>query len=296
MLDCNRLSDNICYISGMLNELEIVDGVSSSGKPYVRGTAMIKVDQEINGKMEENIIPVKMFAMKNKSDGSDNPMYDRIMGYKNSLTSLAAAEDESDASRITITNAKIEENAWFDAKSNFVRSGYQISANFINKAKESDAEKATFEFSGVVGKMRPEVDREGNETGRTVVDFIVINWGPKANKIELIADGSAAEFIQAHWEQQDTVRVTGRINMSYKIDTFKEEQGFGEPIIRTKTVSKKELVITGGSPAGLPEDQSYDADSISQLIAKRKEEHDALATKQPASKNSIKNKPVDFGF
>jgi len=296
MLDTNRLSDNEIYISGMLNELEIIEGVSSAGKEYVRGTASIRVDQEINGVVTENIIPVRLFSMRKKTDGSLNKIYDRIIDYKENLISVAAADDESKASRVTISLGKIEENAWYDARTNIVRSGFQISTNFINEARKGDPEKATFELSGVVGKMRPETNKDGEETGRIIVDFIVITWGGKANKIELIAQGSAADFITTNWQAQDTVKVTGRINMSYKVETWMEEQGFGEPIERTRTVSKKELIITGGSPCGLEEALSYDADSIKQALARRKEEQDNLANTNSNTKSSTKNKPVDFGF
>lgn len=296
MYDTKKLSDNEIYVSGVLNELEITEGKSSAGKDYVRGTASIRVDQEIDGKVVENIIPVKLFSMRKKSDGTDNKLYDKIVAYKDQFTSVAAAEDESKASRVTIRGARVEENAWFDQKNNIVRSTFQISANFLNTARNDDPEKATFELSGVVGKMRPELDRDGNETGRTIVDFIVITWGGKANKIELIAQGSAAEFISANWQPQDTVKVTGRINMSHKTETIKEEQGFGEPIIRTRTVSKKELIITGGSPSGLEEALSYDADSIKNALTERAEAHKALAENPSTTKASNKNKPVDFGF
>lgn len=295
MLDASRLSDNIVTITGVLNELEIIEGTSTSGKDYVRGTATVRVDQEIEGKVQENLIPVKLFSMKYKSDGSDNQVYKKILGYRDQFTSIAAAEDEKDASRVTITGAKVEENAWYDPKASVVRSTYQISTNFINKAKDDDAEKATFELSGIVGKMYPEV-RNDEETGRVIVDFVVITWGPKANKIQLVASGSAADFISSHWQVNDTVKVTGRVNMTHKTETWKEEQGFGEPIIRSRTISKKELVITGGSPTGLGEDQAYDIDSIMQLVAKRKAEQEELANKPSTTTSSNKNKSVDYGF
>lgn len=295
MLDVSRLSDNIVTITGVLNELEIVEGTSTSGKEYVRGTATVRVDQAIEGEVQENLIPVKLFSMKYKSDGTENQIYKKILGYRDQFTSIAAAEDEKDASRVTITGAKVEENAWYDAKANVVRSTYQISTNFINKAKDDDPEKATFELSGVVGKMHPEV-RNDEETGRIIVDFVVITWGPKANKIQLVASGSAADFISSHWQVDDTVKVTGRVNMTHKTDTWKEEQGFGEPIIRTRTVSKKELVITGGSPTGLGEDQAYDIDSIKQLVTKRNAEQAELANKPSTTTSSNKNKSTDYGF
>lgn len=294
MLEVNHQSDNEVYISGILNELEIVEGKTNDGRDYVRGTASVRVDQEINGKVCENIIPVKMFAMRKKKDNTDNVAYDRIVGYKESLTSVAAAEDESMASQITISKGRLEENAYFDTKINQIRSGYQISANFLNKKKQGDIEKATFTLSGVVGQMRPEIDKNGDETGRTIVKFVIIQWGEKADMVELIAAGSAKDFIEQNWNQGDTVRVTGRINMSYRVDTIKEEQGFGEPIERTRTISVRELLITGGSPSGLEEAASYDADSIKKALAQRAAAHKELEEK--GSKPAPKSKATDFGF
>lgn len=296
MFDTTKLSDNEIYVSGVLNELEITEGSTTDGRKYVRGTASIRVDQEVNGEMTENIVPVKLFSMAKKSDGSENQLYSRILGYKDKFLSVAAADDESKASRVTVSAGRIEENAWFDQRSNQVRSTFQISSSFLNEARSGDPEKATFELSGVVGKMRPELNRDGEETGRTIVDFIVITWGGKANKIELIAQGSAAEFISTNWQPQDTVKVTGRVNMTHKVETWKEEQGFGEPIERTRTVSKKELLITGGSPSGLEEALSYDADSIKQALAQRAADQQALANAPSKTKASTKNKAVDFGF
>lgn len=295
MLDIFKTeSENEVYVSGILNELEITEGETKDGRGWIRGRASIRVDQDIKGVMSENIIPVDMFSMKKKSDGSDNMVYERILGYRDRFTSLAAAEDESEASRITISNGRLEENAWVDKTSGEIRSTFRISGNFLNKAKDGDKEKATYAVKGVIGGMRPELDRNGDETGRLIVKFIVIGWAGKVNLVDMYADGSARQFIETNWNQGDTVTVTGRINMTYKVETWLEEQGFGEPIERTRTVSKRELVITGGSPSGLDEDESFDADSVSTGLAKRKEEQEAMkiATKKSAPKKKVE----DFGF
>ena len=81
--------------------------------------------------------------------------------------------------------------------------------------------------------------------------------------IELIAEKpEAVNHIKNNWEKGDTVTLAGIVNMTYEVKTWMEEQGFGEPIERRKTVSKKELIITSGSPSGLDEDYSYDNDAI----------------------------------
>lgn len=297
MLDRNKVSDNEVYVSGILNELEITEGKTKDGRDYVRGTASIRVDQDIDGKVSENVIPVKMFAMRKKNDGSDNPVYDRIVGYKNQFTSLAAAESEAEASWVTVSNGTLEENAWFDARTNAIRTGFQINANFINKKKDTDKEQAIFILNGIVGKMRPEISKKtGEETGRLIVDFVIMTWGGKANKIELIAQDGKKEFIENNWNEQDTVTVKGCINMSYKVEEVEIPLGFGDPIIKPNTVSIRELVITGGSPTGLEEALSYDIDSVKTALSERLERHEALKNAPSNSKASTKNKAVDFGF
>lgn len=296
MLDVKtRESDNYVYVSGVLNEMEIIEANFADGSPYVKGTASIAVDQDINGKVVENIIPVKMFAALKKRDGGENPMYSRIVGYKDAFISRAAAEDPSQASRITV-KGKVEENCWYSSATDSVVSIFQISSNFLNKQKEGDKEEATFRLSGVVGSTRPEMDKNGEETGRLIVTFIVIGYGGKANKIEMIAEGNAKAHIETNWEKGDTVQVTGKINMVQKVETWKEEQGFGEPIERSRTVSVRELIVTGGSATGLEESLSYDMDSVKLALNERNAKNEEKKNSASTTKSIPKSKNADFGF
>ena len=78
-------SKNLLTINGTLSEIDVQDGKTSDGREYVRGRAIIRVDQEINGEVVENDIPVQMFSMRKKKDGTPNPNYDRILKYKTQL-------------------------------------------------------------------------------------------------------------------------------------------------------------------------------------------------------------------
>lgn len=302
MLNINKTeSENIVYISGVLNELDIREGVTSDGRSWVRGNANIRVDQEINGKVVENIIPIKMFSMALKSDGTPNKVYERILSYKENLVSAAAADDERGivASRITISGelsgGKIQENFWIDQRTGEERSCFQINANFLNKKRDADKEGATFQLTGVVLNMNEECDKDGNETGRLIIKFCVIGYNGTANVINLIAEGNAKASIEQGWVKGDTVKVTGIVNMTQKIETYKEEQGFGDPIERTRTVSRRELLVTGGTANGLEESLSYDADDIKKALEERKKKLEDLKNKQTA-KNTPKAKANDFGF
>lgn len=290
-------SKNECYISGIINELDIVEGNTNDGRGYIRGTAKIGVDQEIGGKTCENVITVSMFSMRKKQDGSDNSVYDRIKGYRDAFTSVAVAEDRSQATRVTLNGraCNLTENMWYDQRTGQVRTGFQIACNFLEKQRSTDEEKASFELSGVVLGMRPELDNEENETGRLIISFGVIGYKGRIDVLELIANDTAKAHIEANWNKGDTVSVVGLINVVQKDITWTEEQGFGAPIVRHRTESRRELIITGGSAGGLEEDLSYDADDIKASLEDRKARMAQVKDKATKSTNTSKNNG-GFGF
>lgn len=296
MLDIKKVqSTNTVTITGVLKELDIEEKTTSDGRNYVQGKATIRVDQEISGKMVENDIPIKMFSMRLKKDGTQNSVYDGIVRMANDFTSMAASENPALASKVLITSGRIEENNWLDKQTGAPRSGFQISSNFMKKANLDDEQTATFELSGVIGNISDEIDKDGEETGRLLIKFIVIGYQGKADVVTLIAENPVAvNHIRSNWEKGDTVSLTGIINMTYKVVHWEEEQGFGEPIKRSRTESRRELIITGGSPCGLDEELSYDSDSIKLALDERTARIAALSEKKPAQTTS--SKTTDFGF
>lgn len=294
----NIQSTNKVTITGILSELDINPKTTADGREYVQGTATIKVDQEVNGQMTENVIPVRMFSMKKKKDGTDNAVYQGILQMQKDYISLAAAETPSQASIVSITSGQLQENDWVDKSTGMLKNGFQISTNFMRKAGSEDEQKAKFELSGVIGNITEEVDKDGEETGRLIIKFIVIGYLGRADVITLIAENPVAvNHIRSNWEKGDTVSLTGTINMTYKVETWEEEQGFGEPIKRSRTVSKRELLITGGSPCGLDEELSYDSDEIKLALDERNGRIEEIKNKATqAAKKSTQKSSNDFGF
>lgn len=286
-------SKNIVEVTGILNELEVVTGTSKkTGKDYVSATAKVRLDQDINGVVTENLIPVRFFAMKLKNDGTPNQAYQRILDYGQNLISATAAEDASKASKVKITGARLAENPFVRQDGTLVERNFIINGSFMNKQRDGDVEGATFELSGVVGKLLNETDKDGNDTGRLLVDFIVVGYKGTINVIRMVAEGPAKAHIEQNWSQGDTVNVNGIINMYSSTRIVYEEQGFGKPLERRIPEYRQELIIIGGSQCGLEEAYSYDASDIKVGIEKRTAE---LATLQPSSKKdsstAAKEKP-----
>lgn len=296
MLDIEKIQcKNVVEICGLLKELDIVEGTTSDGRNYVRGSAKIGVDQDINGEVIENEHIVKMFAMRNKLDGSLNVMYDKIVGYREQFTSAAVVDDISQASFVRIVG-RVEENSYYDEKNKIIRNGYQFTTSFLNKKKPSDEEGAKFEVQGVVAKMREELDREGNPTDRLLISMVIVGFAGRVDVVEFIATGRAKTYIEENWNQGDTVIATGRIISTFRTITWEEEQGFGDPIKRTRTEGRRELLITGGSQGGADESASYDADSIKIALSRRQERFEKMKTEgsNKAKPSPVKNSAFDF--
>lgn len=288
----NTQSTNNVIIVGTLNELNIEEKVSGEGKEYISGVASIRVDQEVGGKKVENVIPVRMFSMKYKKDGSSNAIYESISKMKDNFISLSAAETPAQASKVLISGGQLQENMWLDKSTNQPKTSFQISTNFMKAAKSEDEERATFELSGVIGDIKDEMKND-EETGRLLIKFIVVGYQGKVDVIQLIAENpTAVNHIRNNWEKGDTVTLTGVINMTYTVKTWTEEQGFGEPIKRQRTESRRELIITGGSPSGLDEEYSYDMDAIKIALDDRQGRINKLE-KKPATPA---NKTINLGF
>lgn len=290
-------SKNIVNIVGILKELEIEEKTSKAGKDFVAGRAVIKVDQEINGKLRECEIPVDIYANKLTSTGAVSKLYPMVVKYKEDFTSLAACpEDQPElASKVVINGASLNENAWIDTRTGQPISSIRVRSNFLNKVKGDYEPGATFEITGVI-LNKIEETKDDQPTGRLKVKVAVVQYQGTVDVLDLIAESeSAVNFIQNNYEEGDTVNLTGRINMSHTVRTWYEEQGFGEPIKRQQTESCRELIILGGSPSGLEDTYSYDANDIKAGLAARTARIQELKNKQPEGRTQTP-KTNGFGF
>ena len=282
MLDIKtRPSKNEVYISGVLKELDIKEKTTGDGRDYVSVLATIRADQEVDGVVTENEYPVSLFAYKKKDNGEDNKLYPIYVKYAETFTSLSAAETPNQASRVTVYGDRVNlsENIYYNANTQkLYEKDFQIRANFLNNARESDEEGGHFELSGVIGKTYEETGKDGEDTGRLIIDFIIIGFNGRANVVKLYAKDNAKNFIEQNWNPGDTVKVTGDIVRSFRVETVLEEQGFGKPIERRVTVSRRELIITGGSNSGLEEELSYDANDIKVALDERNARKEAMKT------------------
>ena len=248
------------------------------------------------------MIPVHVFSYKTTNAGKPNPAYESLMRVKNEFVSVAAAGNEDDADRIRITGANIRMNEYYSQDGRLIAFP-RINASFINKINKADCKpEASFSAEFVVAQKKEEVDRNGEPTGRYVINAVLPQYGGMVDVIPFYAESeSVINAVSQYWEEGDTVKANGRLNFTSKTETSYEEVDFGEPIERTRTISVSDLIITGGSQTPLSEDFAYSHDEIQSALADRKARLEAMKDKS-MSRVAQKNTPgpgtgfADLGF
>ncbi len=126
----------------------------------------------------------------------------------------------------------------------------------------------------VVGSVKEEIVNDA-PTGRLVLQGIIPQYSkndaePAVDICTFFVENPAAvNHIQTYWAQGDTVKVAGEIEFTSEKKITYSDTGFGKPISETSTRTKKELIITSGSPGSLSDEEAYDAEEIQKGLLRR---------------------------
>ena len=289
-----RQALNNVNIIGILSEIDLDYGsINKNGRQVetIGGTIKVKVVQ--NGTELE--VPIHMFATKQKNNGDPNPAFASIEEVMKKYISIAAAGGETGADRVRINGARIQMNEYYSRDGRLV-SFPRITASFVNHYTRSDfAPTTSFEIEMAIASKYMEVVN-GEETGRMIVKGIVPMYGGKVDVIDFVcANANVANSVDTYWNVGDTVKARGRLNFSVKTEIIKEDQGFGEPIEKTRTTNVSELVIIGGSEAPYEDDLAFAKSDVDAALAERKNRLEILKNKAEA-KPAPAAPSYDLGF
>lgn len=303
-----RQAENRVKIEGILAEIDIKPGTfNKNGQTMesIGGSITVKVTQKISGEEKELAIPIHMFASKLTNKGTPNPAYESIKKIADEYVSIAASENGEDgADRVRITNASIRMNEYYSQDGRLV-SFPRVNASFVQKINKSDCKpEATYMTEFVVAQKNEEIDKNGEETGRYRIDAIIPQYGGKVDVVPMYAQSPGViDAVKTYWEIGNTVKANGRLDFSATTETTIEEVDFGEPIEKTRTINRSDLIITGGSQEPLEGDFAFDEGEIQNALAERKlrlekqkdRDMSRAATRQtpaPAAKHGFQ----DLGF
>lgn len=270
----NQIKDgNTVKIEGILSEIDLKYGtLTKNGTEFktVGGTIKVRVNTQINKVDTELEIPVHMFATQYTNAGASNPAFESIERVMNEFVSIAASDIDR-ADRVRITRGQIAMNEYYGQNGNLV-SFPRISASFVSKIKKDECKPdASFSVTFMVGSKGYETDRDGVETDRYKVMGMIPQYGGKVDVVPFYATNPGViDAISNYWNDAETVKATGKLNFSSKIETRLVEVDFGEPSEETRTISVSELVITGGSSNPLEGDFAISYDDVKAALEERK--------------------------
>ena len=294
-----RQAENKVFIEGILSEIDIVertytkDGVQNNA---LAGQIKVRVEQKINGVDKILEIPVHVFVNEMTKKGTKSPAYESMDTVRREFISIASGAGVEGADRIRISGASIQMNEYW-ADENRLSSYPRINASFVQRVKRDEfTPKAQFSTELVVSKMINEVDKDGVETGRLKVEGILPQYGGRVDVVPFIAENpNVVDAITQYWQPKDTVKVSGKLNFSSTVEIYTEEQGFGEPIEKKRTINVSELVITGGSQTPLEGEFAFNEEEIKNALAERKARLENRKAKELA-RSSSRTAPAQSGF
>ena len=302
-----RQAENRCKVEGILAEIDIKPGsFNKNGQMMesIGGSIIVKVTQKISGEEKELAIPVHMFASKLTNKGTPNPAYESIKKVMDEYVSIAASENgEEGADRVRITSGSVRMNEYYSQDGRLI-SFPRVNASFVSRINKADCKpEATYTAEFVVANKAEEIVND-EPTGRYRIDAIIPQYGGKVDVVPMYAQSEGViDAVSTYWNVGDTVKANGRLDFSATTETIIEEVDFGEPIEKTRTINRSDLIITGGSQEPLEGDFAFDNAEIQSALAdrklrleKQKDKDMSRAASKMAPPKNTSNGFADLGF
>lgn len=289
--------ENVATVEGEVLECSIEEKEFKDEKGTYKalaGEIVLKTDENETHK-------ARYFVKELTSKGEPNKIFTNV---KTALENLVTLQDiathPKEFEGATPTRLRVRGelslNEFYDDNDK-LHSNLIVRGVFLNRVKEEHTytPKAEFDVEGIVIKTVPEIDREGEETGRVKVTLLIPTYN-SALPIEFISRAEDGEYIQDNFESGITVNIYGKIvNYSKKIEV-KKEAGFGESKSETKYENVRELQIVGGNVYDEENSKSLSPEEIKELSTKRNVYLAQLKEKQQQrQQDNQKQKPVGFG-
>lgn len=244
---------NKIYVVGTLKTVEARRD-QKDGKNYIGGKFTVQVGPE----SDNNIIEMKFYSNELTTEGKANKRYSNY----NNLESML--------NRRVVVSGELNGRAFYQASQGQVIHFNEVNAGFINLAKDTDADVATFEFSGFVSKPLYERRDKNENIVAYEIEISQANYnGENMRTIRFTVDKDSLKMqqsIQNYYTKNTTVAISGEIRYIKSMVEKVEEVAFGDALVKKFENVLKTFVITGGKNP-IVGDAAYTPAQISTLEA-----------------------------
>lgn len=268
-----RQANNNVVIEGILQEVAIKE-YQKDGKKSLSGKVLIQQD-------ENSVHEIRVYANEKTKNGDDNKIYKGLETVMTEYKSISQVGLEL-ADKVRVTQAELKKNDYL-APDGKMRSYPKFEANFINRLKEGEPlePRAEFDVELFITLVKPEMDREGEETGRFIVEGVIPLYNGILSPQTFIAEGEGAEFVESNFEKGQTVQLYGNIINSVEVIKKEVAATFGKPKTTITTNTTREFLITGGTePYDEDSPKAYSPESIKSALVERETYLNSLKEKK----------------
>lgn len=270
-----RQSTTKINCEGIVSEKDL-KVVTEDGATKIQGTLTVKTS-------DTNFIRFNVNVNEKTKNGTDNKTYAGIQTVMDTYKSIAEfGEEEADRVRV---NGDIN----IYTGQNGTNVGYK--SNFFNRLKNPDEldPKAEFTIEMFISSIAPEVNTDGEETGRIVVNGWTATYAG-VEPVKLIAEGEVANAVDSTFEPGQTVEFYGDV-INNKIEKITEiPVAIGKPRRKVESSYKNELIITGASEAyeeGVTPEKPYEAETIKAAIQERQNKLEEAKAKAQSGQKPV---------
>ena len=268
-----RQAENNVFITGILNEVNLeVKNDTKKNKNYISGKVIFLVDQEIDGSLEREEIPVEVFAYEYTNANKPHPGYRSAVKLMEEGISVAACGEEAKADRYSVGGGNLSTSE-FEGQDGRKICRQTIRGSFFNKVKNDLENCADIEAEIFIKSIADEVKND-EITGRLVVNGIIVGYGDRIDEIPFIVENpSAIDYITNHWSENDTVKIYAKIRSTVVNETRESSEvvGFGTAPKHNVSRTVKEYVIISGSSEPYDEGLAYSIEDIQTAIVAKRE-------------------------
>lgn len=236
-------------VIGKVSSINIIQDSNERIGEYIRGD--IVIESTVSGVTMN--IPMQFFAKPLTNSGAPRKLYKQLLELQN-------------GERISITGS-LQDNRFWSEQSGQIIQAKRLNISFINPVKATDADKATFSYSGFVVSELQEITNKDDTTQwqikigqenyqKTLAEVITFNVDPQNTQ--------AINYIAANYKVGNTVKLVGELNYDVVTETREEPTEFGAPVTRTFQRNISELIIQSGVTV---DTGIYDDERIKELIA-----------------------------
>lgn len=261
---------------GVLSEkaLTVESGKMKDDKGKEFDCAVIK--GTISIETANGTFPLRVYSKSKKKDRTDNKMYAGLVTIMHDYVSkfeisnktisfkengrdvkipIVANEKDADTdSEFVIANTadtiecvvKVDINDYVSKNSGKVVSGVQLGMNKANRVAADTESTTDLMLEGYIGKIAPETDKDGEETGRLIVTLVTIGYGGVAKPFTIIVPEDLADDFVDMYEEGQTAMLYCAVMMRHVGGSSNTTAAFGKRAKVSSGFDVQEIVLIGG--------------------------------------------------